>query len=442
MTTADHAPAPLSRALLVWGTAIVAYIVAILHRTSLGVAGIDAVERFHATAAVLSLFVVVQLVVYAAAQIPVGVVLDRLGPRKLIATGAALMAVGQLGMALAESVPLAIVARVLIGAGDAMTFVSLLRLLPSWFSPRRVPLFTQLTGILGQLGQVASALPFVYLLHEGGWTTAFTTVAVVGAVAAVLVVALVRDRPAPPAPGEPHEAPHVVHAPRPDAALVDGVLPDLSLRAVLRTPGSWLGFWTHQLTAFSLTTFVLLWGYPFLVLGQGLTPQEAGALLTLNVIIAIVAGPLLGEFTARRPARRSRMILVIAVLMVVAWASVLVPATPRPMWQLVIFIVLLSLGGPASMMGFDFVRTSNPPGRLGAATGLANMGGFLGALVTTFAIGLVLDVVRPDGRYVLDDFRIALSVIAVPFAVGFVGLLVSRRAVWREMGRLPPARGA
>ena len=437
VTTADRAPAPLGRALLVWGTAIVAYIVAILHRTSLGVAGIDAVERFDATAAVLSLFVVVQLVVYASAQVPVGVVLDKLGPRRLIATGAALMAVGQLGMALAESIPLAIAARVLIGAGDAMTFVSLLRLVPSWFAPRRVPLFTQMTGILGQLGQVISAVPFVFLLHEGGWTTAFSTVAVVGAVAAVLVVGVVRDRPAHPLP--PAETPHPA---RPGAVLVGGVLPDFSLRAVVRTPGTWLGFWVHLLTAFSLTSFVLLWGYPFLVLGQGLSPREAGALLTLNVVMAIVAGPLLGEFTARRPARRSTMVLLIAVLMVVAWAGVLLPSTPRPMWQLVIFIVLLSLGGPASMMGFDFVRTSNPPGRLGAATGLANMGGFLGALVTIFAIGLVLDVVRPDGRYELDDFRIALSVNAVPFALGFVGVLVSRRAVRREIRDRPPAPDA
>lgn len=428
MTTTDRAPAPLGRALLVWGTAIVAYVIAIMQRTSLGVAGIEAVDRFSANAAVLSLFVVVQLVVYSSAQIPVGVVLDKLGPRRLIATGAALMAVGQLGMALSETVPLAIGARVLIGAGDAMTFVSLLRLLPSWFAPRRVPLFTQLTGILGQLGQVVSAVPFVLLLHEGGWTTAFSTVAAAGAVAAVLVVTLVRDRPAQAVPPEPEHA----HPHRPGAALVDGALPDLTLRAVLRTPGSWLGFWTHLLTAFSLTTFVLLWGYPFLVLGQGLSPHEAGALLTLNVVMAIVSGPLLGEFTARHPARRSTMVLVVAVLMVVAWAAVLVPSTPRPMWVLVLFIVLLSTGGPASMMGFDFARTSNPPGRLGAATGLVNMGGFIGALVTILAIGVVLDVVRPDGQYELADFRVALSVNAVPFAVGFVGLLVSRRAVRRE----------
>src|SRR5699024_5821696 len=128
----------------------------------------------------------------------------------------------------------------------------------SWFAPRRVPLFTQLTGILGQLGQVVSAVPFVLLLHEGGWTRAFSTVAVVGAVAAVLVVGVVRDRPERAPTGG--VAGPVADAPvvrRPDAVLVDGVLPDLSLRAVVRTPGSWLGFWVHLLTAFSLTTFVL-----------------------------------------------------------------------------------------------------------------------------------------------------------------------------------------
>src|SRR4051794_2968744 len=137
------------RAWIVWGLAVAAYTVAVFQRASLGVAAVDAQHRFGATAAQLSLFSVLQLAVYAGLQVPVGMLLDRLGSRRLIAAGAALMGVGQLVMATSHTVPLAVLARVLVGAGDAMTFISVLRLVPTWFAPRRVPVMSQLTGIFG-----------------------------------------------------------------------------------------------------------------------------------------------------------------------------------------------------------------------------------------------------------------------------------------------------
>ena len=184
------------RAWLVWGVGIFAYIVAITHRTSFGVAGLVATERFDATASALSAFTVVQLVVYAGLQIPVGVLVDRFGPRIMIATGAALMAVGQLQLAMAESVPAGVVGRIFVGAGDAMTFIAVIRLIPLWFPARKVPVLTQLTGQVGQLGQLISLVPFAFVLHSAGWSQAFVGLAALGVLACVLSAALVRNAPA------------------------------------------------------------------------------------------------------------------------------------------------------------------------------------------------------------------------------------------------------
>src|SRR6266536_319499 len=74
----------------------------------------------------------------------------------------------------------AVRARVLVGAGDAMTFISVLRLVPHWFPARRVPIVTQLTGLVGQAGQVLSAVPLAALLAGPGWTTAFLAAAGAG----------------------------------------------------------------------------------------------------------------------------------------------------------------------------------------------------------------------------------------------------------------------
>ena len=124
---------------------------------------------------------VAEVVVYAGAQVPAGLLLDRWGSKVLIVSGAALMATGQLLLAFTESLPVAIGARAVVGLGDAVTFISVLRLVPSWFPTHRIPLVTQLTGICGQLGQVLSALPFLAVLSASGWSTAYAGVASFGA---------------------------------------------------------------------------------------------------------------------------------------------------------------------------------------------------------------------------------------------------------------------
>lgn len=407
---------PRSRGWVVWGTAVLVYAAAVAQRTSFGVAGLQAAQRFEVAATALSLFAVVQVVVYALLQLPVGVALDRVGSRVMLTAGAATMAAGQLTMGLVDSMPLALVARVLIGAGDAMTFVSAIRLVPAWFPARRVPLVTQVTGIVGQLGQVVSAVPFAVALHRLGWTPAFAGLATLGGIAAVGAVTLVRDRP--------DDGPTTTWAP---PALLAGLGP------TIRSWATWLGFWSHLLSAFGLNMFLLMWGYPFLVQGEGLTTGQAGALFSLSVAVAIVSGPVIGELTGRHPTRRSLMVLAVAVAGLAGWLIVLVPSTPRPLWQLAVFVVLISFGGPTSLIGLDIAASYAPAERMGSATGVANAGGFIGAVVVMLAVGVVLDHRTGGAPAQLADYRAAMWVVVAVWVVGVVAVLVSRDRVRRTL---------
>src|SRR3954454_6900713 len=96
------------RAMAVWGIGVSVYFVAVIYRTSLGVAGLDAAERFHINASALSTFSILQLLVYAGMQIPVGLMVDRLGAKKVLALGVVLYTVGQFGFALSASYPMAL----------------------------------------------------------------------------------------------------------------------------------------------------------------------------------------------------------------------------------------------------------------------------------------------------------------------------------------------
>ncbi|HEU4913185.1 MAG TPA: MFS transporter, partial [Actinomycetes bacterium] len=231
------------RVWVVWGIGVSAYVVAVLQRTSLGVAGLDAARRFDTSASALAGFVVLQLLVYAALQVPVGILLDRYGPRRMVTVGAFLMAAGQLVLAVSESVPMAAAGRVLVGAGDAMTFISVLRLVNAWVPPKRVALMTQATALVGQLGQVLSAVPLAALLHGPGWTPAFLSAAGLGVLVGLLAALLLRDSPAGPL--------HTEHALTLRQAGDD-------LRTAWRHPGTRLGLWAHFTAQYSGTVFALL----------------------------------------------------------------------------------------------------------------------------------------------------------------------------------------
>lgn len=415
-----------------WAVGACAYIVAVLHRTTFGVAGLDAANRFDASASILASFVVLQLLVYAALQIPVGLLLDRVGARGLIVLGAVIMAAGQLVLGIAESIPLAVVGRILVGTGDALTFVSVLRIVAAWFPPGRVPVMTQLTGLVGQSGQILSAVPFVAVLHRFGWSPAFVSVAAVGVLVGVLALAVLRNTPDPNA-----------------TAVADTSMGHLGedLVTAWRHPGTRLGLWTHFTTQFSGTVFSLMWGFPFLVSGQGMSGAMAGGMLTVFVVAGVVVGPVIGVMVQRHPLRRSWLVLGVVAVSVTAWTVVLLWPGSAPVWLLVLLVLALAMGGPGSMIGFDFARTFNSPNRLGTATGIVNVGGFTASLMTILAVGLVLDTRAGGGdQYALDDFRVALAVQYVIWVVGVAGILRTRRLVRRRMAEsgvvVPPMRDA
>ena len=398
------------RAWAIWAVALTAYILAVFHRTSLGVAGLLAAERFDITAAQLSTFTVLQLSVYAVMQVPVGVLLDRYGAKRLILAGLSLMTAGQLWFAYAGSFEAGVFARVLLGAGDAMIFISLMRLVALWFRVRQAPFVTQLTGMLGQIGALSAAAPLSYALARAGWTPTFAFAASLGFAVIIGVLAVVKDSPYS---GEAIEKIKV-------RALA------WTMRDIWQNPGTRLGMYSHFTSMFGANVFGLLWGYPFLVAGQGLSSAVASSLIMLMTVTALIVGPITGRFVARHPYHRSWMVLGIVVAIMVMWAVVLLWPGPAPLGVLALLVVVTAAGGPVSMVSFDMARTFHRPAHLGRATGVVNMGGFVASLAAMWLIGFVLDVVAPGGpaTYTLDHFRVAMSVM---FVFWFFGGL----QVWR-----------
>ncbi|MFK0289011.1 nitrate/nitrite transporter [Streptomyces sp. NPDC090442] len=407
----------------VWGIGVAVYFVAITYRTSLGVAGLDAAHRFHINASALSTFSILQLLVYAGMQIPVGLLVDRLGAKKVLALGAVLYTLGQFGFAFSDSYGMALGSRALLGCGDAMTFISVLRLGSRWFPARRGPMIAQIAALVGMAGNLVSTLVLARLLHTFGWSATFASSALGGIVVLVLLLAFLKDHPEgfapPPAPRE-HNG----------AAFVRRQILD-----AWREPGTRLGMWVHFTTQFPAMVFLLLWGLPFLVEAQGLSRGTAGELLTLVVLSNMAVGLVFGQIIARHHAARLPLALGTVAATALLWALTLCwPTAHAPMALLVVLCVVLGACGPASMIGFDFARPANPAERQGTASGIVNMGGFTASMTTLLAIGVLLDSTG-------DNYRIAFASVFVLEAIGVSQILrLRRRAAQREQERLVVSR--
>lgn len=364
-----------------WAIAVLVYLLAVFHRSSLGVAGLLAERRFGITPAQLSVFILLQLGVYAAMQIPTGVLVDRYGPRRLLVVASLLMASAQLLFAVAPSYPIALLARALLGCGDALTFVSVLRFAATHFSPRRYPVMVALTSTVGTVGNVLATLPLSRALDTIGWGASFAIAAGLSAVTGAAAWLLISDPTPMPTPVR-----GIVEIRNGVAGVAHRV------RAAWSLAGTRLGFWMHFACMSSAMAFGMLWGHPYLVRGAGFSTADAGAVLMYGVIGAVVLGPLFGWLIGHRPGTRVPLALGICLLTITGWilaVTIWGDHPPRP-YVLVLFVVM-ALGIPTAMAAFAVARDYNHAHTLGTASGVVNVGGFLATVLIALGIGWVLD---------------------------------------------------
>lgn len=407
---------------LVIGAATLAYFAAVMQRSTMGVASLDAAARFNTTASELATMAVMQLAVYAAMQIPVGMLLDRYGARKMMLIGTLSMLCGQLIVATAVSLQAVYFGRGLVGFGDAFIFISLVRLNVSWHASEIVAKRQQLITSLGQLGQIASAVFFAVLLANVGWFGSFAMSSLVVFAAALCVFTFVRNAPS-------------------DGQNQAATFMQLfsQLKANLLNPGVRMSFWVHFTLQSSGSVFALLWGVPYLVAGQGQTIQFATAMLILQTLLGLVFGFILGHIASNHPALRVRVVVINAALIILAWVVMALLDGQAPVWALILLVVVISSGGPASMYAMDFSRGFVPAERLGSANGFINVGGFLATFSTMALAGVVLDLVKrlsgSSTPFTTLGFRWAMStqILVLLIGLGFFAIELRKTRIGRKI---------
>ena len=367
-----------------------------------------------AGAAALGNLSAVYFYAYAGLQVPVGLLMDRYGPRRLIAGGAAVCAAGTVVFAVADGIGAATLGRLLVGAGAAFGFVGGLKLATEWLPPRRFALASGLLMMSGMLGGMLGQAPLAAVVEVTGWRHALLGSAVAGLALAAGTWWVVRDTP------------HGDGVGRGAARIGARAL----MRAMLDRRNVLLAVTLGAMTA-PLLGFAGLWGVAWMMQVHGMSRPEAAGFASLLLLGWATGSPLAGAL-GDRLARRKPALMVAVALAGAALALVLFLPDPSPP---VLGLLFFGCGACCGTMvlGFAIARDGNPPAAHGAAFGFLNAAVVGSGALFQPLVGWLLDV-GWDGRlvngapvYDADAFRNAfLSILA------FLGVGLAAAAAIRE----------
>lgn len=353
---------------------------------------------------------------YAGMQVPVGMLIDRFGPRRLMTAAALGCVAGCAIFALSGGIAGVAVGRLVIGAAAAFSLVGAMAVAGLWFPAQRFALLSGLAMMMGMLGGVVGQAPFRLLVEALDWRGAVLALAVGGIALAAAAWTTVRDRP--------REA-------KSSAPMLAG------LASVIRNRQTWLIAIAGLGTTGPLLGFASLWGVPYFVATLGID-RTAAASITSTVFLGWAIGaPLIGWASDRIRRRRSPFIAGLVICILAMSAILYVPGLSIPTLTALCF--LCGLGGSSQIVGFAAARENNPPALSATAIGLVN--GLVtgaGALFQPL-LGWLLDLnwqgqMAAGARlYEPEAYRIALSAILAGCVIGFFCTLAMRETYCRPL---------
>src|SRR5512136_124123 len=171
---ADHAPASerfLRTRRIVFGIVLASFVLSFFHRTAPAAIAGELARAFAINGALLGTLAATYFYVYTLLQIPVGVLADTLGPRRILAVGSTIAGLGSLAFALAPTWEVAAAGRTLVGIGVSVAFIAILKISALWFPANRFATLNGVTMFAGNLGAVVAGAPLAWLVTQVSWRT-------------------------------------------------------------------------------------------------------------------------------------------------------------------------------------------------------------------------------------------------------------------------------
>lgn len=407
---------------LVWSGGTALFFYSFFQRVTPSVMVDDLMRDFAVGGAILGTLSAFYFYPYAALQIPLGVMLDRWGPRRLLAGAAAVCAVGTVLFASADTLPAAYAGRALIGAGCAFGWIGTLTLIALWFPLERFAFVVGITSLIGMAGAVGGQAPLAAVVDAFGWRATLLAASVYGAVLAVFLWAVVRERPSDADPDAP---------PPPPTDIRHGIL------EVMGVPQVWAAGLVVATVSVPLLVFAGLWGVPYMMAAHGLSRPAAAAGTSMILIGWGIGSPLIGWLSDRLHRRRMPMLCGAALSFAAILSVIYVPGLPTA----AVFVLLFVTGffGGSAPLAYAVSRENCRAAVSSTSMGFANTISMGTSAIFQPVVGWLLDlawkgqIVNGARVYSVATYKVAFLSLAFTGVVAVGAALYTRETHGRRV---------
>lgn len=396
-----------------WSILVIAFITVFFHRLSVGSVADHVTREIPMNALALGNLTAMNYYAYALMQIPVGILVDRVGVRKINVFGLLITAAGSVLFGLAHSLETAYLSRFLVGIGTSVIIVSIFKVQATWFPLSRFSALSGLTSFFGNFGSLLALYPLTYLSMVLDWRNVFFSMTGVSLVLALLVLWGVRDAPTELDVNKLHHQASSQEEASPFTTFLKE-----SVSSVLKNPKTWPNVLILFAFTGSSTTLLGLWGIPLITEIYTLDKTTAAGYLTFATFGFIIGAPLVSLWVRWLKGIR-RPLLVGTGINLTLWIYITIFAGGRPpayLWPA--FFFLFGIIIMTHILAFSNVTAVNPLRYSGIASAVTNMGEFIGSALASLAIGFILD----QGGKATNVWWIILTMALL----GFVGALLMK----------------
>lgn len=377
-------------------------------RTAPGLITDELMREFHVTAATIGLVTSIQFFVYTGLQIPMGILADRFGPNFFLITGAILTGLGTIIYSLGTHEAVLLFARVLTGIGDATIWVNVVLILSQWFSGKEFPRLIGVAAMTGSLGFLIATVPFAALIDFLGWRATFFSMGLLLCFCGVLLYVVVVKKTKQPVFNKREI--------KREKTLV-------VLKRIVSNKQAWALFLCHFGIVGTFVGFISSWAVPFGMTMYGMTRTESSQLGLIGLVAALIGAPLFGWISSKL-GRIKRPYVVAHLINLLCWTIILFMKTSMSIFLLIMLFLVIGLVYGANSLTFAAVRQSFPLEESGLATGFANTGGFLSAVLLPSLFGMTLDYYQSTFGNITAGYSYGLIIPAVFSFIGLFGVLM------------------
>jgi MFS family permease len=349
---------------------------------------------------------------YVPMQLPVGVLLDRYGPKRLLTIACLICVIGTYLFTGTNIFWVAAAGRFLVGFGSAFAFVGVLKLATLWLPENRLAMISGMTSALGPIGAMIGDNFLEHFINNYGWIHTLNSTAIFGIILTFILYFGIQD-----VKGHPEEH-GTVHSLK--RGLVD-------LGIIITNRQIWVNGMYGCLVYLPTTVFAELWGIPYLHHAHGLSIQAAGLANSILFLGFILGAPLMGYISDKIYRRKFPMFLGAGGAAIVMTMILYLPGLKESNIQALMF--LLGLFYSAQAIVFAVGREVSPGEAAGTAMAVTNMIVMLGAMFLQPLVGHLLDyslsthisdpaltgavVENVQKLYTVDDYQYALAIIPI-----------------------------